>query len=219
MASITENTGSLQIVADIMLRRCVLDGRGQGSIASGIGEYAIVPAGHDQSSPDITYEEFCIGRSEQLGLIMRSYHPSVTCRAAFTPWHFTLESFNALVKFFPADKRERIFGPGGEKLPWEIRGHFITNTTKEKTKKWKSMAWIRVSSLRTPTVLTFSIWNPTDMLPKHRALSIVVQTSPFASTYRDTESWWDIYSAVTAIWAMCGEAGRGGIAENIGTFV
>lgn len=52
--------------------------------------------------------------------------------------------------------------------------------------------------------------------PGRRPLSVVLQTSPFAAAYRDTAAWWDVYAAVAAIWAMCGELGKGGLAEDIG---
>lgn len=37
---ISENMGTLEAVAEIMLRKCVLGGKGQGSFATGFGEWA-----------------------------------------------------------------------------------------------------------------------------------------------------------------------------------
>lgn len=53
---------------------------------------------------------------------------------------------------------------------------------------------------------------PPSRAPLHKAVSIIVNTS-YAM---DTSSWFDIYVALMATWAMCGWDGRGGIAENIG---
>ncbi|KAI4113163.1 MAG: hypothetical protein LQ345_005796, partial [Seirophora villosa] len=149
---ISENIATLQAVMEIMLRQCVLGGKGQGSFATGFGRYS------------------------QLILTISSYKPQVTCRGAISRVGDAASSFHALARVLPASVTERVFGVD-VKLPWQQTGPSTT--------------------------------------PGRRPLSVVLQTSPFAAAYRDTAAWWDAYAAVAAIWAICGEAGKGGLAEDI----
>lgn len=70
------------------------------------------------------------GRSGQLGLIMRSYRPSVTCTTPLTRSALVPDSYEFLSRHFPASKVRQVFGrvPPGQgvdvKLPWETRAPF-----------------------------------------------------------------------------------------------
>ncbi|KAL8754940.1 MAG: hypothetical protein Q9184_004955, partial [Pyrenodesmia sp. 2 TL-2023] len=53
------------------------------------------------------------------------------------------------------------------------------------------------------------------LIPGNRALSILLQIPPFSEAYQETSSWWEVYAAVSAVWAMCGREGKTGYAEGI----
>lgn len=57
------------------------------------------------------------------------------------------------------------------------------------------------------------------LIPGERALGILLQIPPFSEAYQETSSWWEVYAAVSAVWAMCGREGKAGYAEGIGRFV
>ncbi|KAL8919582.1 MAG: hypothetical protein Q9208_006699 [Pyrenodesmia sp. 3 TL-2023] len=54
------------------------------------------------------------------------------------------------------------------------------------------------------------------LIPGKRALSILLQIPPFSEAYQEKSSWWEVYAAVSAVWAMCGRVGKAGYAEGIG---
>ena len=71
-----------------------------------------------------------LGRDGQLGIIMRSYRPNVTCGAALSRSLLVPESFSFLSTHFPATRERQVFGralPGqgiDVKLPTEARAPF-----------------------------------------------------------------------------------------------
>ncbi len=95
-----------------MFTRCVLNGGRQGAIAANLGK---APFRRCRPGADGHWE----GHDERLGLIMRSYEPSVTCGERFSKTMPILKWVETMFRAFPASKIPRRFGP--DILPWVMR--------------------------------------------------------------------------------------------------
>ncbi|KAL8715390.1 MAG: hypothetical protein Q9220_000723 [cf. Caloplaca sp. 1 TL-2023] len=149
---------------------------------------------------------FSSGKSKNLGLIMRSYEPQVTCGSPLSHTPAVPEWFELLFRSFPASKNPRLFGTAPlqqgvtQKLPWEASG------PREFPKLLRPLSEYLRGSKRAKCTRISAV------LPNRKAASIYVTTN----SPRVSSSWFDIYAGITAAWAMCGARGSSAIAKNIG---